>query len=196
MPATAPVTITGGESSPAVPVPARRRHRLGRADDEGRPTAGAADRRSAATSPATQLDHREHRARSVLREPCRFTFKAGCPSALDCAAPEPLPRPPGGGPAIDYLAKDYAQLPARAARTTRRLATRAWVERDEADLGMMLAELLSAVGDDLSYQQDRIAAEATLATATQRRSAVRHARLVDYEPPPATSAPSRCCRST
>ena len=34
---------------------------------------------------------------------------------------------------------------------------------------MMLLELLSAVGDDLSYLQDRIAAEATLATATQRR---------------------------
>ncbi len=46
---------------------------------------------------------------------------------------------------------------------------------------MMLAELLSAVGDDLSYTQDRIAAESTLATATQRVSAVRHARLVDYD---------------
>ena len=52
----------------------------------------------------------------------------------------------------------------------------------------MLAELLSAAGDDLSYQQDRIAAEATLATATQRRSVIRHARLVDYEPGPAASA--------
>ena len=36
--------------------------------------------------------------------------------------------------------------------------------------------------------QDRIAAEASLATATQRGSVVRHARLVDYEPRPATSA--------
>ena len=52
----------------------------------------------------------------------------------------------------------------------------------------MFMELLAAVGDDLSYLQDRIAAEATLATATQRRSVVRHARLVDYEPRPATSA--------
>ena len=45
----------------------------------------------------------------------------------------------------------------------------------------------SAVGDELSYLQDRIAAEATLETATQRRSLMRHARLVDYEPRPATS---------
>jgi hypothetical protein len=36
--------------------------------------------------------------------------------------------------------------------------------------------------------QDRVAAEATLATATQRRSVIRHARLVDYEPSPSTSA--------
>ena len=33
---------------------------------------------------------------------------------------------------------------------------------------MMLLELLASVGDDLSYIQDRIAAEATLATATER----------------------------
>ena len=53
---------------------------------------------------------------------------------------------------------------------------------------MMFLEALSAVADDLSYTQDRIAAEATLMTATQRRSVVRHARLVDYEPTPPVSA--------
>ena len=52
----------------------------------------------------------------------------------------------------------------------------------------MFMEALAALADDLSYTQDRVAAEATLATATQRRSIVRHARLVDYEPQPATSA--------
>jgi hypothetical protein len=46
-------------------------------------------------------------------------------------------------------------------------------------------EALSAVADEFSYTQDRVAAEAALVTATQRRSAVRHARLVDYEPTPA-----------
>ena len=59
----------------------------------------------------------------------------------------------------------------------------------------MLAELLSAAGDELSYQQDRIAAEATSATATQRRSVIRHARLVDYEPA-RRPRPGSCCRST
>ena len=52
---------------------------------------------------------------------------------------------------------------------------------------MMMLEALSAVGDELSYLQDRVAAEATLETATQRRSLVSLARLVDYEPRPATS---------
>ncbi len=52
----------------------------------------------------------------------------------------------------------------------------------------MFLESLSSLADDLSYTQDRIAAEGTLETATQRRSMVRHARLVDYEPKPATSS--------
>ena len=63
-----------------------------------------------------------------------------------------------------------------------------WVERSEADVGVMLMEALSAVADELSYLQDRVAAEATLGTATQRVSLVRHARLVDYEPSPAIAA--------
>ena len=57
-----------------------------------------------------------------------------------------------------------------------------WVKRSEADFGVMLMEVLSALADELSYLQDRVAAEATIGTATQRLSLVRHARLVDYEP--------------
>ena len=52
----------------------------------------------------------------------------------------------------------------------------------------MFLEALSALADDFSYTQDRIAAEAALSTATQRRSVVRHARLVDYEPTPSCSS--------
>ena len=64
----------------------------------------------------------------------------------------------------------------------------AWQERSEADLDIMVMEALSAMADDLSYYQDQVAAEATLATATQRRSLVGLARLVDYEPTPVQSA--------
>jgi hypothetical protein len=181
---TAPVQVTGGESVSAVPVLPIAAADWG-ADDQGRPlltltTAFCGDFSSYQLSIA-----------SPVLDPyfasVRFTFKAGCPSTLDCAPPARTCDLPSGAPAIDYLAKDFASFRA-ALLDYSATAYPYWVERDEADLGLMLAELLSAVGDDLSYQQDRIAAEATLATATQRRSVIRHARLVDYEPAPATSA--------
>ena len=52
----------------------------------------------------------------------------------------------------------------------------------------MFMEALCAVADELSYLQDRVAAESALLTATQRRSLVSMARLVDYEPQPVLSA--------
>lgn len=117
-----------------------------------------------------------------------FSFKAGCPSDLDCAPVTP-PCPPAQAntPPINYLAKDFASF-RQALLDFSALRYPAWQERSEADFGMMFAEALSALADDLSYTQDRVAAEATLATATQRRSVVRHARLVDYEPGPSCSA--------
>jgi baseplate J-like protein len=118
----------------------------------------------------------------------KFSFKASCPSDLDCAEP-PLPCPPSAGdlPPIDYLAKDFRSF-RKALTDFSALRYPEWAERSEADFGMMFLEALCALADDLSYTQDRVAAEATLDTATQRRSIVRLARLVDYEPRPATSA--------
>jgi hypothetical protein len=117
-----------------------------------------------------------------------FTFKAGCPSTLDCeTSPPPCPVPDGPRPPIDYLAKDYLSF-RQALSDMSADWYPAWVERDEPDIGMMVMELLSSVADDLSYQQDRVAAEASLLTATERRSLLRLARLVDFEPPPALSA--------
>ena len=107
---------------------------------------------------------------------------------IDCA-----PAPPAGpGPAepavpIDYLAKDFASF-CQALSNFSAARYPQWTERSEADLGVMLMELLSALADELSYLQDRIAAEAALDTATQRLSLVQHARLVDYEPAPALAA--------
>jgi hypothetical protein len=117
-----------------------------------------------------------------------FSFKALCPSDLDCAAvPPPCPELPDDAPPIDYLAKDFLSF-RKALLDFSALRYPDWVERSEADFGMMFLEALSNLADDLSYTQDRIAAEATLDTATERRSVVRHARLVDYEPKPATAA--------
>jgi hypothetical protein len=117
-----------------------------------------------------------------------FSFKANCATDLDCQPPAAF-CPPGTGnpPPIDYLAKDFLSFRQTLLDfSTLRYPT--WQERSEADFGVMFLEALSAVADELSYTQDRIATEASLLTATQRRSAVRHARLVDYEPTPPVSA--------
>jgi predicted phage baseplate assembly protein len=181
---TNPVTITGGESIPAVPVEPLAASDWG-VDDAGRPTL---ELRTPFPGDFSRYRlHIESTALDAFYSSAGFSFKAGCPSDLDCAPPERCDEPPGGGPVIDYLAKDYTSLRAALLDYSASAYPR-WVERDEPDLGMMLLELLSAVGDDLSYLQDRIAHERTLATATQRNSVVRHARLVDYEPRPATSA--------
>ena len=117
-----------------------------------------------------------------------FSFKAGCPSDLDCApAVEPCPPEGGTTPAITYLAKDFLSF-RQALLDFSTLNYPAWIERSEADFGVMFAEALSAIADELSYTQDRIAGESSLLTATQRRSVLRHGRLVDYELLPAQIA--------
>lgn len=118
----------------------------------------------------------------------RFSFKATCPSDLDCKPPDPFcPVDDDPLPPIDYLAKDFRSF-VTALSDFSSLRYPEWQERSEADFGVMFMEALSALGDDLSYVQDRVYAEHSLETATQRRSIVRHARLVDYEPRPWTSA--------
>src|ERR1043166_1892659 len=118
----------------------------------------------------------------------QFSFKARCPSRLDCE-PKPAICPPVSAdvPPINYLAKDFLSF-RQALLDFSALRYPEWQERSEADFGMMFIEALSALADDLSYTQDRIAAEATLDTATQRRSVARLARLVEYEAQPATAA--------
>jgi hypothetical protein len=177
-----PVTITGGETVRTVDAAVAGWSE----DDEGRPllalTAGFAG----------DFSFYELRIASPVLDPffamARFTFKARCPSDLDCGCVTPkCPPDDGAAPAIDYLARDFDSFK-RALQEYSVVAYPGWQERSDADLGMTLLELLASVGDDLAYLQDRVAAEATLATATQRRSVIRHARLVDYEPRPATSA--------
>lgn len=118
----------------------------------------------------------------------KFSFKANCPSDLDCAQVTP-PCPPLSGdlPPIDYLAKDFLSF-RKALSDFSTLRYPQWQERSEADFGVMFLESLCSVADDLSYGQDRVAAEANILTATQRSSIVRQARLVDYEPTPAIAS--------
>ena len=108
-----------------------------------------------------------------------FSFKAACDSDFDC---QPVPACPPAAldePDIDYLAKDYVSFRQLMLDRLSRIAPRL-TERNPADLGVTLVEILAYVGDQLSYWQDAIATEAYLATARSRISVRRHARLVDY----------------
>jgi hypothetical protein len=109
-----------------------------------------------------------------------FSFKANCPSDLDCAPPEhECPPDEMVDFPVDYLARDFWSF-RRALLDFASLRYPDWTDRLEADAGVMMAELMSAVGDEMAYYQDRVAREGFLETATQRRSIRRHARLVDY----------------
>jgi hypothetical protein len=108
-----------------------------------------------------------------------FSFKVECPADFDCARPPLCPPDVGVEPDINYLAKDYQGF-RRLMLDRLSLRVPGWTERSPADLGVMLVELLAYAADNLSYRQDAIANEAYLATARQRVSVRRHARLVDY----------------
>ena len=91
---------------------------------------------------------------------------------------------------IDYLARDYNSfrqalidlIPAKLPE---------WTDRSEADFGIVLIELFAYMADILSYYQDRIANEAFLPTAQERRSVINHLRLIGYEMAPAAPAATR-----
>lgn len=108
-----------------------------------------------------------------------FSFKVECASDFDCAAPPACGPEPRAQPDIDYLAKDYDGF-RRLMLDRMSLLVPGWTERSAADIGVTLVELLAYAADNLSYRQDALANEAYLATARQRVSVRRHARLVDY----------------
>ena len=110
----------------------------------------------------------------------QFSFKVECPPDFDCQ-PAPPYCPPSSPPPppINYLAKDYGSFRGVMLDRLNQLLPN-WGATAEADLGIMLTELVSYVGDYMSYQQDAVATEAYLETARSRISLRRHARLVDY----------------
>jgi hypothetical protein len=106
-----------------------------------------------------------------------FKFRPGC-FTNDCAPALPG-RPLARGPVIDYLAKDYDSfrhtlITAMAARVP------GWQPTSEADQDQVLVDLFAAAADELADYQDRVMAEAYLATTRKRVSLARHARLMDY----------------
>ncbi len=108
-----------------------------------------------------------------------FSFKVECKSDFDCKTETVCSDPILTAPQINYLAKDYLSF--RQLMLDRLAVIMPdWRERNPADLGIALVELLAYGGDYLSYYQDAAATEAYLGTARRRTSIRRHARLVDY----------------
>ena len=112
-----------------------------------------------------------------------FSFKAACPRDIDCAPPahECAPEPAVDFP-VDYLARDFWSLRGALLEFAAQRYPD-WQDRLEADVGVMLAEVMSALGDERAFAQDRVAREATLETATQRRSVPRLSRPIHYVMP-------------
>ncbi|MFS8203780.1 putative baseplate assembly protein [Streptomyces sp. CWNU-52B] len=134
------------------------------------------------TEPFRGFDQRYHSA--------TFAFRPDCPTPFDCADDSygSESHQGGGGhgphefpvaPVVDYTARDYETI-RKLLLDRLALTTPDWVERNPADLGMTLVEMLAYTGDQISYQQDAVATEAYLDTARRRVSVRRHVRLIDY----------------
>lgn len=109
-----------------------------------------------------------------------FSFKVQCGPEFDCApAPDNCPPADLTPPPINYLAKDYSSFRQVMLDRLSQLVP-SWSPGTEADIGMMLTEVIAYAGDQLSYRQDAVTTEAYLNTARSRVSLRRHARLVDY----------------
>jgi hypothetical protein len=121
-----------------------------------------------------------------------FAFKVECPSDFDCQTVQAGPPLGLPEPAIDYLAKDFASF--RQLMLDRlAVVVPEWSERNLADVGVALVEVLAYAADHLSYFQDAVATEAYLDTARRRISVRRHARLVDYFVHEGTNARAWVC---
>jgi uncharacterized phage protein gp47/JayE len=82
-------------------------------------------------------------------------------------------------PTYDYTNRDYQSL----LQSMLDLAVQKlpeWTDRSENDVGRMLLESFAYVGDVLLYYQDRIANEAFLSTAVERRSVIDLLSLIGY----------------
>jgi len=110
-----------------------------------------------------------------------FSFQAACPTELDCWPEDhECPDEPRAKIPIEYRARDFWSM-RRALLDFASLRYPHWQDNGlEADVGTMLLEVMCALGDEMSYYQDRVGREAHFSTATQRRSMRHHARLVDY----------------
>ena len=85
-----------------------------------------------------------------------------------------------GQQVVDYMAKDFDSL-LRAMRDRIPEKLPEWTDFDNAaDFGKVLLDAQAHALDIISYYQDRIANEAFLGTAQERRSVIEHLKLIGY----------------
>jgi hypothetical protein len=82
-------------------------------------------------------------------------------------------------PITDFTNRDYSSLLASLLDLAS-LKLPEWTDRAENDIGRTLLELFAHVADVILYYQDRIANEAFLATAVERRSVIDLLSLIGY----------------
>lgn len=131
--------------------------------------------------------HVDHPAIDPFFNDVPFSFKQGCDTGFDCAPACDCSEDERRDVEIDYLARDFDSFAQALGDFAARYYPE-WGERITADQGVMLQEIMAALGDEFSYIQDRYAREMHLETATQRRSLLRLAGLVDYVPDPGANA--------
>ncbi|KIG17902.1 hypothetical protein DB30_02525 [Enhygromyxa salina] len=111
-----------------------------------------------------------------------FSFKQACPSSLDCKlvpADQGCPEP-ADGLELNPLARDFTSLrTALLDYATQKYPL--WTHRSDADVGVMMLELMAAIGDEFNYIKDRFIREGVLDELSQRRSLRQLVRLLDYE---------------
>jgi len=92
---------------------------------------------------------------------------------------------------IDYTSRDFASLKADLiSLISQRTATSAstWNPTDYSDLGNVLVEAFSYMGDVMSHYLDRVANETSIDTAIQSDTLLSFANLYDYHPSGPTPA--------
>jgi len=95
---------------------------------------------------------------------------------------ERWPQPP-----VDYTSRDFASFREHLIETIPNRVPE-WTSRNPSDFGMVLVDLFSYIGDNLSFYADRIANEAFLRTAVRRRSVLDIAKMLNYQPTAGTAA--------
>lgn len=114
----------------------------------------------------------------------------GCCAGRHAATPEAIHNAPGLA-AIRYRVgrhSTFTESLRTALAGSDSPALTGFGARDGADLTIALADGFAVMADIITFYQERIANEAFLRTATERRSVVELARLLGYQPSPGSAA--------